>query len=653
MNILVFLEKKVGSKTIKIRIGTLLLSTLALSVLILMFGLYRHTTLETRKFFSQQYNETVKSNLQTIKSKFREQMNFLSYELNSSIGTLPKGVNTDKFLFNNLRKTISSREYIRKVYLLDFINRKCFLYFPRLDTISQPLNFIDFHGLRFNKGKISKNFMYIYNPDHATEKVDSVIWGLISIPIHKVVKGKPHTIGLVFILIDASALIDQLSRGTLGENAIMLRLAPLELNDTSDPRSVRLIWDNSQLDISYRESIFHSKEWRVSYKGVRKIIMYAFLLAGGAVLFAFIATIYLHGLMIKMKDREVDESENERKILDKAAYDLESKVETTRPEDLMLKIVGEFEKKSNVAYIIAKNGIIIAKSTNLDNENAGALFNEKGGCDKEDPQNSSLACKEIELDQDRYKILIKGTDDFNAPKKHQFYLIFLRMLELAAKFSFRSLQKREIEENIFLTILKILGAKDNYTCDHSLSVAEIAAYIGEKIGKVDFGLTDYDVNVLRMSGYLHDIGKIGIPDEILNKLGKYREIEITVMRQHPLYTKAILEPLAAHIKYYRDVMNIAVHHHERLDGSGYPFGLKGKDFTIPMQILAIADSLDAMMRDRPYKKAKNLDEVRDDLSNLKDRKFNAKLVKEILKILEEIYEIPKKRRKEHCKIEFL
>ena len=353
-----------------------------------------------------------------------------------------------------------------------------------------------------------------------------------------------------------------------------------------------------------------------------------------------------------MKDEEVAESKKEQKILNKAVHDLESRVETTSPEDLMLKIVEEFQKGSNVYYVIAKNGFIIAKSPEIAQERAKSLIAQAHKCDEEEDTNSLFVCKDIVLDQDRYKVLIEGPDGSVDTKKRHFYIIFLRMLEIATKFSFRSLQKREIEENIFLTILKILGAKDNYTCDHSLSVAEIAAYIGEKIGKREFDLTDYDVNVLRMAGYLHDIGKIGIPDEILNKLGKYREIEIMVMRQHPLFTKAILEPLATHIKYYKQVMDIAVHHHERLDGSGYPFGLKGKEFTIPMQILAIADSLDAMMRDRPYKKAKNLDEVRDDLSSLKDSKFNARLIKEVLKILDEIYEIPKNRQRGHCEFEF-
>ena len=648
MIILDFLEKKVGPESLKIRVGTLLLSALGFSVLILMYGLYHHTNKETKKFFAQQYDETIRSNLQTIRFKFREQINLLYYELNSSIGTLPKGVNTDRFLYNNLMKIISTRKYVKKIYFLNFVNQKCFLYFPKIDTINQPLNFIDFRGLRFQKGTISKNFMYVYKPNHLSEQVDSIIWGLISLPIKKINDTKPQTIGFVFILIDVSRLIDKLSEGTLGENAITLRLIYPDITEPNvSNQSVSINWDNSKLAISYKESIFQSKLWNVSYKGVSKIIIYAFLLAGSAVLFAFIATIYLHGYMIKMKDREVAESENERKILDETALDLESKVENTHPEKLMLNIVKEFHKKSNILYVVSKNGEIIASST--DYKQAENLLISTLRCHEGD----DYVCKEIDLDQDKYLIFIKGRNGFVAPQKKQFYLIFLRMLELATKFGFRNLQKREIEENIFLTILKILGAKDNYTCDHSLSVAEIAAHIGEKIGKTEFGLKDYDVNVLRMAGYLHDIGKIGIPDEILNKLGKYREIEIMVMRQHPYYTKAILEPLSAHIKYYRDVMNIAIHHHERLDGSGYPFGLKGKDFSIPMQILAIADSLDAMMRDRPYKKAKNLDEVRDDLSSLKDSKFNARLIKEVLKILDEIYEIPKQRRREHCQFEFL
>ena len=655
MNIMALLEKKIRlGKLLEVRLGTVVLFSLAFPVISFMWYLHLDSVNKTKSYFKEQYEETVKSNLQTLKLRFKEQVNFLTYDLNNSVGTLPKGVNVRSFVYKNIGEIISSRNYIEKVYYLDTLNKRCFLFFPKLDTIRQPLKFVDFDGLNFRTGKISKNLMYVYIPNPTTERVDSVIWGLVSVPVYKVFGKKRLRMGLLFVLINVSSLMDQLSKEIFGKKSLKLALIPLSSGNVFYPKSVGLKWDNYQLNISYKKPEGESLRWEANFNRVKDRMCMNFSISAIAVFLVFVAAGSIYEKSIRRKDNEVNEAENERSILEKSSEKIENVVELSSPEDLMFSILDDFKEKTNISYVVSKNGEVYKYSGKLNESEAIEILNEtqdeiEKGVKASD---SKYPFKKITLDGESYLVILRDAGSAKVARKRQFYLIFLFMLELATRYSFKSEQKREIEENIFLTILKILGLKDNYTCDHSLSVAEIAVYIGEKIGKEKYNLKDYDIDILRMAGYLHDIGKMGIPDEILNKLGAYDELDIKVMRRHPLYTKAILQPLAKHIKYYKDIMNVAVHHHERLDGSGYPFGLKGKDFTIPMQILAIADSLDAMMRDRPYKSAKSLKDIREDLSSLAGTKFNRKLVKEVIKILEEIYNIPGRRKREHCDIKF-
>ena len=114
------------------------------------------------------------------------------------------------------------------------------------------------------------------------------------------------------------------------------------------------------------------------------------------------------------------------------------------------------------------------------------------------------------------------------------------------------------------------------------------------------GLDEETREALRQGGVLHDIGKIGIPNEIINKAGLLTAKERIVMNKHPIIGERICEPL----KSLRALLPIIRWHHERLDGSGYPDGLKGRAFPLPAQILQLADIFDAITTDRPYHRAR-------------------------------------------------
>lgn len=145
-------------------------------------------------------------------------------------------------------------------------------------------------------------------------------------------------------------------------------------------------------------------------------------------------------------------------------------------------------------------------------------------------------------------------------------------------------------------LARTIDAKSHWTGGHSERVTKL----GLKIGRV-LGLAQEEMDVLHRGGLLHDIGKLGIPVDILDKDEKLTEEEEKVMREHVRLGARILEPIAA----YADVIPIVLHHHENFNGEGYPEGLAGKDISLGGRIFAVADSFDALTSNRPYRQALN------------------------------------------------
>lgn len=149
----------------------------------------------------------------------------------------------------------------------------------------------------------------------------------------------------------------------------------------------------------------------------------------------------------------------------------------------------------------------------------------------------------------------------------------------------------DIESHIE-ALLKALEAKDFYTSGHSENVAQISCSIGKEIG-----LNDKELYYLRIGCLIHDLGKIGIRDEILNKPGKLSDLEFQEIKRHPIQFQSIVKsvPISA------DALEGAADHHERFDGSGYPLGKKGDEIHPWGKIMAIADVYDALTSERAYK----------------------------------------------------
>ncbi|MCH5201244.1 MAG: HD-GYP domain-containing protein [Oscillospiraceae bacterium] len=168
------------------------------------------------------------------------------------------------------------------------------------------------------------------------------------------------------------------------------------------------------------------------------------------------------------------------------------------------------------------------------------------------------------------------------------------------------------------TVANALDAKDSYSEGHSRRVAVYAAQIAEKLG-----FSKEDVRNVRIIALLHDIGKIGVPDSVLNKPGRLTDEEFELMKQHSVIGSEILKD----IDMITGISIGARSHHERYDGKGYPEGLKGEDIPYIARIIAVADSYDAMTSNRVYRKHLTYEQVMSELEKGEGTQFDPDIAK--------------------------
>jgi putative nucleotidyltransferase with HDIG domain len=144
------------------------------------------------------------------------------------------------------------------------------------------------------------------------------------------------------------------------------------------------------------------------------------------------------------------------------------------------------------------------------------------------------------------------------------------------------------------SLTSAVDAKDAYTCGHSERVALVSRHLAQQAG-----LSDYDVEQIYMAGLLHDVGKIGVPEAVLQKAGRLTAEEFEQIKRHPAIGAKILQD----VKQVREIIPGVLHHHERFDGKGYPAGLSGHDIPLMGRIICLADCFDAMTSSRTYRKA--------------------------------------------------
>lgn len=179
------------------------------------------------------------------------------------------------------------------------------------------------------------------------------------------------------------------------------------------------------------------------------------------------------------------------------------------------------------------------------------------------------------------------------------------------------------EKDTLMRLARVGEYRDTDTARHLLRMSRYSRALADAIG-----LPEDEAELIELAAPLHDIGKIGIPDSILRKNGPLSDEELAIMRQHPKIGHDILEDSPS--KYLRLGGEIALAHHERYDGSGYPFGISGQDIPLSARIVAIADVFDALTSVRPYKSAWSIESAMQYLLKESGRHFDPALVKVML-----------------------
>jgi putative two-component system response regulator len=223
---------------------------------------------------------------------------------------------------------------------------------------------------------------------------------------------------------------------------------------------------------------------------------------------------------------------------------------------------------------------------------------------------------------DRIRGIEAGADDFLTKPVHPQELrarvaALLRMKQLT--------DALDSAESAFLALALTIEARDPTTKGHCERLAQRAVGLGRVLG-----VSSDDVNALHRGAYLHDVGKVGVPDSVLLKAGPLSDAEFTLMKRHTEIGDSLCAPLQS----LRHVRPIIRSHHERLDGSGYPDGLRGDDLPLLAQIVGIIDVYDALTSARPYRPAlANETAVRHLLIEVEQRKFSRTLVTAFLDTL--------------------
>lgn len=183
--------------------------------------------------------------------------------------------------------------------------------------------------------------------------------------------------------------------------------------------------------------------------------------------------------------------------------------------------------------------------------------------------------------------------------------------------------RQELYSGSVNSLVASINAKDSYTQQHSLNVASYATILARELK-----LSAKDVRAVNILARLHDVGKIGVRDDILNKSTSLNEEEFGIMRMHPVIGARIL----ANIKAMRKHIAIVRNHHERFDGKGYPDGLKGEEIPLAARILSVADSFDAMTTTRPYRAALSHREAIIELEKNQGTQFDPLVVEAFVRI---------------------
>jgi HD-GYP domain-containing protein (c-di-GMP phosphodiesterase class II) len=185
---------------------------------------------------------------------------------------------------------------------------------------------------------------------------------------------------------------------------------------------------------------------------------------------------------------------------------------------------------------------------------------------------------------------------------------------------------RRVTGSVIQVIVMAVESRDPYTAGHQRRVGDLARAIA-----TEMGLTDHDVEGIRIAGVIHDLGKISVPSEILSKPRILNDTEFAIVKEHPQKGYDILKD----VDFDWPVAEMVLQHHERLDGSGYPRGLKDGEILLQARILAVADVVEAMASHRPYRPTLGLEAALDEITLNKGKLYDPEAVDACLRLFRE------------------
>ena len=313
--------------------------------------------------------------------------------------------------------------------------------------------------------------------------------------------------------------------------------------------------------------------------------------------------VYSSNAFILADDIENFENEDKKSILrgiGKYNCDITSFMNALSPE--FMDTIGQSRNK--LENIKTDSGVIIPLV--VENNSIGVIFVES------DNYEEGLTLLEIYAKQ--------AASAINNAYMHS--LINIKNDELSETYA--ELKQRYMDT--IETLRLAVDAKDYYTRGHSDRVAYYAAKMGEALG-----LSSAEIDLLRIGGIFHDIGKIGTNDDILLKNSRLDDAEYNEIKKHPIKGANILSAMSM----FKEVVPLVEYHHERIDGKGYPHGLKGDEIPLLARIISVADAFDAMTSDRVYRTKMDLSQAIEQLERGKDAQFDAKVVDVFVELLKD------------------
>ena len=387
-----------------------------------------------------------------------------------------------------------------------------------------------------------------------------------------------------------------------------------------------------------RDSIYYQslEKWFAVKLGERQVIpkwLYYILISTGGIVFLLLGGNYLLRAKVRSKTKDLRKEINERKTAEESLYQSEKRYRflAEQPGQMIYDyniLSGKISWYGDVEGVTGFNfddfrKVDVSSWENLihtnDRKNTLMLLNNAIKNGEKYEMDYRFKCK------DGTHKFIEDNGFFLLDKNGQAY----QMLGIMKDISERKKSEEKLKKTMNATLdtlSKIIEVKDPYTAGHQQRVSQLAAAIAKELN-----LSQDKIEGIRIASLIHDVGKIGLPTEILSKPSKLTDIEFNLIKEHSQVGHNILKS----IDFPWSIAEIVLQHHEKINGSGYPRGLKGDEILLEARIICVADVVEAMSSHRPYRPAKGIDAALEEISQNRGILYDSEVVDVCLRLFKE------------------